>query len=81
MVTHQERIENNECGHTTVEYGPCMTDETFSESGCRYRTFLKDYVVMNQHKDDIIDRINENIKTQFIPTYEMFNRVANCCTS
>ena len=23
----------NECYHTTVEYGPCMTDETFKDSG------------------------------------------------
>ncbi|MGA7369276.1 MAG: ATP-dependent DNA helicase [Nitrososphaeraceae archaeon] len=50
MVASQQRatIVNNECKHTTAEYGPCMTDETFSESGCRYRTFLKDYVVNNK---------------------------------
>lgn len=43
---------NNECRHTTVEYGPCMTDETFRDSGCRYRTFLKDYMVTNKRTRD-----------------------------
>ena len=31
----------NECYHTTVEYGPCMTDESFEGTGCKYRTFAK----------------------------------------
>ena len=35
----------NECYHTTVEYGPCMTNESFKDSGCKYRSFLKDYKV------------------------------------
>jgi ATP-dependent DNA helicase DinG len=50
MVTNQQGTirTNNECKHTTVEYGPCMTDHTFKESGCRYRTFLKDYMVANK---------------------------------
>ena len=25
----------NECYHTTVEYGPCMTNESFQDSGYR----------------------------------------------
>jgi ATP-dependent DNA helicase DinG len=33
----------NECYHTTVEYGPCMTDEAFEANRCKYRTFLQDY--------------------------------------
>jgi Rad3-related DNA helicase len=35
----------DECYHTTVEYGPCMTDESFRDSGCKYRTFTKDYKI------------------------------------
>ncbi|MFL6422429.1 MAG: helicase C-terminal domain-containing protein [Nitrososphaeraceae archaeon] len=34
-----------ECYHTTVQYGPCMTDEYFKDSGCKYRTFAKDYMI------------------------------------
>ncbi|MGB6627230.1 MAG: DEAD/DEAH box helicase family protein, partial [Nitrososphaeraceae archaeon] len=35
----------DECYHTTVEYGPCMTDDSFRDSGCKYRTFTKDYKI------------------------------------
>jgi ATP-dependent DNA helicase DinG len=38
----------NECKHTTVEYGPCMTDDTFRDKGCKYRTFPKDYTVVKK---------------------------------
>jgi len=38
----------NECYHTTVEYGHCMTDEAFKEDGCKYRTFAKDYQISNK---------------------------------
>jgi Rad3-related DNA helicase len=38
----------SECKHTTVEYGPCMTDDTFRDNGCKYRTFLKDYTVVKK---------------------------------
>ncbi len=38
----------NECYHTTVEYGPCMTDEAFEGSRCKYRTFLQDYDLSNK---------------------------------
>ncbi|MFY9868100.1 MAG: hypothetical protein WAK17_00110 [Candidatus Nitrosopolaris sp.] len=38
----------NECPHTTIEYGPCMSNENFRDSGCKYRTFLKDYKINNK---------------------------------
>jgi Rad3-related DNA helicase len=38
----------NECYHTTVEYGPCMSNESFKDSGCKYRTFSKDYKISNK---------------------------------
>ena len=31
----------NECHHTSVEYGPCKTNESFQDHACKYRTFLK----------------------------------------
>jgi ATP-dependent DNA helicase DinG len=34
----------DECRHTSVEYGPCMTNESFQDHACKYRTFVKDYV-------------------------------------
>jgi ATP-dependent DNA helicase DinG len=38
----------NECYHTTVEYGPCMTNESFKDTGCKYRSFLKNYEISNK---------------------------------
>jgi ATP-dependent DNA helicase DinG len=52
-----------ECYHTTVEYGPCMTDESFRDSGCKYRSFLKDYKIKNKgskNEDVVIDEDNKN---------------------
>ena len=39
------QIDPNECFHTTVEYGHCMTNEFFKGDGCKYRTFAKDYKI------------------------------------
>jgi ATP-dependent DNA helicase DinG len=38
-----------ECLHTTVEYGPCMSDDDF---GCNYKTLLKDYAATNKGTKD-----------------------------
>ena len=38
----------SECYHTTVEYGPCMTNQSFKDSGCKYRSFLTDYKISNK---------------------------------
>ena len=37
--------KGGECHHTTVEYGPCMSDKDF---GCEYKTRLKDCIVSNK---------------------------------
>jgi len=34
------------CFHTSVEYGPCMSDDDFD---CKYKTMLKDYATTNKH--------------------------------
>ncbi|MGE5662115.1 MAG: helicase C-terminal domain-containing protein [Ignavibacteriales bacterium] len=43
-----EDLVTSECKHTSVEYGPCMTDEAFRDNGCKYRTFPKDYTVIKK---------------------------------
>jgi ATP-dependent DNA helicase DinG len=48
-----------ECYHTTVEHGPCMSNESFKDSGCKYRTFLKNYKVSNK------GTTNENVFIDF----------------
>ena len=52
----------DECYHTTVEYGPCMTDDSFRDSGCKYRTFTKDYKINKKgtkEEDVFIDNITK----------------------
>lgn len=50
----------SECYHTTVEYGHCMTNESFKEDGCKYRTFAKDYrIIYERTKDEKVYIDNE----------------------
>jgi ATP-dependent DNA helicase DinG len=42
----------NECRHTSVDYGPCMTNEFFQNNGCKYRTFVKDYITLGKGTKD-----------------------------
>ena len=59
----------NECYHTTVEYGPCMTDESFKGSDCKYRTFAKDYKIINKgiKQEEIF--IDDNNKHRYEKSY------------
>ena len=53
----------NECYHTTVEYGPCKTNESFKDSGCKSKPFLKSYKVSNKgtkHEQVFIDIDSKN---------------------
>jgi ATP-dependent DNA helicase DinG len=53
----------NECYHTTVEYGHCMTNESYKDNGCKYRTFAKDYQIINERTKE--EEINiDNATTQ-----------------
>jgi Rad3-related DNA helicase len=49
-----------ECRHTSVEYGPCMTNESFQDHACKYRTFVKDYKVTNKGTKDEQIYINKS---------------------
>ena len=59
----------NECRHTSVEYGPCMTNESFQKDGCKYKTFVKDYQISGKGSKDeqiYIDKFAEiNYQNEF----------------
>ena len=63
----------NECYHTTVEYGPCMTNESFRDSGCKYRTFTKDYII-NEKKGTKEEQvyIDNNAKRHYQKEYSQW---------
>ncbi|HEY7227620.1 MAG TPA: ATP-dependent DNA helicase [Nitrososphaeraceae archaeon] len=42
----------NECRHTSCEYGPCLSDESMEGAGCKYRTFINDYKTEYKGKEN-----------------------------
>jgi ATP-dependent DNA helicase DinG len=54
----------NECRHTSCEYGPCLSDESMEGSGCKYRTFINDYITENKCKENERIFINQE-KTDY----------------
>ncbi|MDQ4074443.1 MAG: ATP-dependent DNA helicase, partial [Thermoproteota archaeon] len=59
----------NECYHTTVEYGHCMTNESFKEDGCKYRTFAKDYRKNNEGTKDEEIFIDNETRNKYLKQY------------
>lgn len=59
----------NECYHTTVEYGHCMTNESCKEDGCKYRTFAKDYKIINEGTKDEEIYIDDDTKQNYQKQY------------
>jgi len=62
----------DECYHTTVEYGPCMTDESFRDSGCKYRTFTKDYKINKKGTKEEDVFIDSNTKRHYQKEYSQW---------
>jgi ATP-dependent DNA helicase DinG len=59
----------NECRHTSCEYGPCLSDESMEGTGCKYRTFINDYKTDYKGKENERTLINreklEYYKTEY----------------
>ena len=66
-----------ECRHTSVEYGPCVTNESFQDRACKYRTFARDYKVTNKGTKDeqiFINRSDEiNYQKEFLQWLHLKN--------
>lgn len=67
----------NECYHTTVEYGPCMTNESFKESGCKYRSFLKDYKISDKGTRNEQVFIDSDSKNYYQKAYSQWLHIKN----
>jgi len=68
---------SNECYHTTVEYGPCMTNESFKEDGCKYRSFLKDYKISNKGTNAEKVYIDTDTKNYYEKDYSQWLHLRN----
>ena len=66
-----------ECYHTTVEYGPCMTNESFRDTGCKYRSFLKDYKIKNKGTNNEEVFIDEDSKNYYENAYSQWLHTKN----
>ena len=67
----------NECYHTTIEYGHCMTNELFKEDGCRYRTFVKDYRIINEGTKEEEIHIDNDSKHNYQKQYSGWLPISN----
>jgi len=67
----------SECYHMTVEYGPCMTNESFRDGGCKYRSFLKDYKITNKGTKNEEVFIDEDGKNYYEKAYSQWLHTKN----
>jgi Rad3-related DNA helicase len=68
---------SNECKHTKVEYGSCMSNETLKEDGCKYKTFLKDYKISNKGTTSESVYIDLQAETQYLKKYNNWLHLEN----
>jgi ATP-dependent DNA helicase DinG len=67
----------NECLHTTVEYGNCMSNELFKGDGCKYRTFLKDYKIINERTKEEEIYIDNDAKQKYKKQYSDWSAITD----
>ena len=67
----------DECRHTSVEYGPCMTNESFQDHACKYKTFVKDYKVTNKGTKDEQIYINKSDEINYQKEFSQWLHLKN----
>jgi ATP-dependent DNA helicase DinG len=67
----------NECYHTTVDYGPCISNEFFKKSGCKYRTFPEDYTKINKGTMEEKVFIDDGTKNYYQKEYSEWSHLEN----
>jgi Rad3-related DNA helicase len=67
----------DECRHTSVEYGPCMTNESFQDHACKYRTFVKDYKVTSKGTKDEQIYINKSDEINYQKEFSQWLHLKN----
>jgi ATP-dependent DNA helicase DinG len=74
-ICSSDNIE--ECRHISVEYGPCMTNESFQDHACKYRTFVKDYKVTNKGTRDEQIYINKSDEINYQKEFSQWLHLKN----
>ncbi|MGC2682749.1 MAG: hypothetical protein WA323_12855, partial [Candidatus Nitrosopolaris sp.] len=66
---------NAKCRHTTADYGPCMTNESFKDRSCKYRTLLKHYKINNRgtRKEEVF--IDDDTRNYYQNEYSQWSHL------
>ena len=65
------------CRHTTADYGPCINNESFKNSGCKYRTLLKHYKIKNKGTREEEVFIDPDAKNSYQKEYSQWSYLEN----
>jgi ATP-dependent DNA helicase DinG len=68
---------NAKCRHTSADYGPCRNNESFKDSGCKYRTFQEDYIIINKGTREEKVFINDDITNHYQNEYSQWSYLEN----
>ena len=67
----------NECYHTTADYGPCMSNESFRHENCKYRTYRKYYTIKNKGTIEEEVFIDNNGVKYYLNEYSQWSYLGN----
>ncbi|MGA8083365.1 MAG: helicase C-terminal domain-containing protein [Candidatus Nitrosopolaris sp.] len=68
---------NAKCRHTSADYGPCMNNESFKGSGCKYRTFPEDYTIINKEMREEKVFIHDDATNHYQNEYSQWSYLEN----
>ena len=74
------RLHVNECRHTSVDYGPCMTNESFRNHACKYRTFVKDYKISDKGTKDEQVYVDKSAEINYQKEFSQWLHLSNLNT-
>ena len=68
---------NAKCRHITADYGPCINNESFKNSGCKFRTFPKHYTKINKGTREEEVFIDPDAKNSYQKEYSLWSYLEN----
>ena len=70
-------LNRAKCRHTTADYGPCINNESFKNSGCKYRTHRKHYKINNKGTREEEVFIDPDAKNSYQKEYSQWSYLEN----
>ena len=60
-----------------MDYGPCISNEFYKNSGCKYRTFPEDYTKINKETMEEKVFIDDDTKNYYQKEYSQWSHLEN----